>query len=312
MGKHLKTVSIVLVTLLVCGGGAAGAASLMSGKRIKKSSIPLNRLTKKTQKLIKKKSTVGSQSVTPGPKGATGATGATGAKGAQGNPGASGTATYAGPHWSLIDRNTIGSPVGALRSGPNEGTGPGSAPPMGVGSLGFTVGNPNEKVAFGNEVDFAGDAVADLDAVGFSVFWTGEDKAKFADNLPNITFEVDRNGGSLDLGDYSSLVFNPDATPSPDPALPTNRFVPIDATSDTAGTWYFTNNSAGTGCIQATPCTFSALKTAVNGTADAETILTLAVAKGRDYEWQGAIDALRYNGNIYNFEPFGVITTAAP
>ena len=34
-------------------------------------------------------------------------------------------------------------------------------------------------------------------------------------------------------------------------------------------------------------------------------IYSVAVAKGRDFAWQGAVDGLRINGTIYDFEPLG-------
>jgi len=309
--KHLKMVLVVGTTLLVSGGATAGAASLISGSNIKKNSIPLNRLSKATQKKI---GAVAGQSVVPGPKGAAGANGAAGATGAAGAKGETGAAgakgdtgsvAYSGAHWGLIDRNVIGSPVGALRSGPFEGTGPGSAPPLGEGSLGLGVKDGTEKVAFGNEVDFVADKVTDVTAVGFQVFWTGEDKAISLDNLPNITFEVDPTGpaDSTSGPNYSSLVFVPKGA-----ALPANRFNAIDATSTSAGWWYFTNGATVTamGCGQAAQCSFTALQAAVSTNYPNMSVLSLAVGKGRDSAWNGAIDALRYNGSVYDFEPFGV------
>ena len=37
---------------------------------------------------------------------------------------------------------------------------------------------------------------------------------------------------------------------------------------------------------------------------------TVAIAKGKDYQYQGAVDALRINGEVFDFEPFGVNVTA--
>jgi hypothetical protein len=309
-------VLVVGTLLLVSGGATAGAASLISGSQIKKNSIPLNRLSKAAQNKI---GAVSGQSVVPGPRGATGAAGAngaagaagakgdSGAAGAAGAAGATGSVAYSGAHWGLIDRNVIGSPIGALRSGPFEGTGPGSTPPLGDGSLGFAVKDSSEKVAFGNEADFGADKVTGVTAVGFQVFWTGEDKGFNANNLPNITFEVDPTGpADTTAPNYSSLVFVPNGA-----TLPTNRFNAIDATSSDAGWWYFTNGATATavGCAQAAPlCSFDDLKTKVAAAYPNMSVLSLAVGKGRDYPWNGAIDALRYNGSVYDFEPFGVIT----
>ena len=50
-----------------------------------------------------------------------------------------------GAHWGIIDRNTIGSPVADLRTGPYGSfgaTGAAAGPPRGVGSLGIEVVRP--------------------------------------------------------------------------------------------------------------------------------------------------------------------------
>ena len=241
-------------------------------------------------------------------QGVAGPAGPVGPVGPTGPQGPAGTITPEGIHWGIIDRNTIGSPVGALRTGPFEGT---SHPTLGDGSLGFSVANvagATEKITFGNEVDYTGDLVRNISSVGFSVFTTNEDKALNVNNLPNITFEVDPTGFAETTGpNYSSLVFNPAGA-----SLTPNTFNSIDATSATAGTWWFTGATGVTvGCNQTTLCTFDQLKTNVAAKFPNMQILTLAVAKGRDYAWNGAIDALVYNDETINFEPFGVVTTVA-
>ena len=65
-------------------------------------------------------------------------------------------------NWGIVNRNTDGSPISDLRSGP-------FVPPLGKGALNLTVKDGSEKVAFGNEMDFAGDLVKDLTEVGFHV-----------------------------------------------------------------------------------------------------------------------------------------------
>jgi len=252
---------------------------------------------------------LGFYSPTPVGNGATGATGPAGPQGAvgpQGPQGPAGTAVYAGPQWGTIDRNTIGSPVGALRSGPYEGA---SVPPLGIGSLGMSVKDGTEKVAFGNEVDFTGDEVGEIENIGFDVFWTGEDKAINASNLPNIALEVDPSGpGSVTAPNFSTLVFNPAGAP-----LTTNTFNHIDATDDAAGQWWFTGaTGTTTGCNQTTLCTFAQLQTAVATFFPNMTVLTLAIDKGRDFAFNGAVDALVYNDSTFDFEPFGVTELATP
>jgi hypothetical protein len=41
-------------------------------------------------------------------------------------------------------------------------------------------------------------------------------------------------------------------------------------------------------------------------------IISVAVGKGRDYAWQGAVDGLRINSTIYDFEPLGVKIVPVP
>ena len=219
-------------------------------------------------------------------------------------------------HWSVITRNTIGSPVADLRNGPFGSFGvQGSAarPPYGRGSLGIEVADdstslapPSEKVDFGNEVDFFGDPVLGLEKLGFHVFQTGENIAYGgAENMPNIRFEIDANLNTLPADNYTTMTWVPDAAPV------TNRWSGfLDATS--TGYWYFSGaEGAATGCTQATECTFAEAKAALNDGGDAPVIHTAAVGKGRDHMWIGAVDGLRINRHIYDFEADGVRTRPA-
>jgi hypothetical protein len=219
-----------------------------------------------------------------------------------------------GKEWGIITRNTIGSAVGDLRSGPYGSfgvTGAASKPPRGTGSLGLQVsdnalsgGTPEEKVAFGNEVAFYGDPVSGIARAGFRVFQTQENADISPGNMPNIAIEIDPNVGS---SSYSTMLW------VPDPAPVVNRWSQfIDAT--TTGDWYFTGaTGTATGCSIATPCTFSAAQAALAANdGPPATIYTIAVAKGRDNAWVGAVDNLRINDTIYNFEPTGVQAINSP
>jgi hypothetical protein len=214
-------------------------------------------------------------------------------------------------HWGVITRNTIGSPVAALRNGPFGSfgvTGRAARPPYGTGSLGIEVADnatsltpPSEKVDFGNEVDFFGDPVLGLRQVGFSVFQTDENISYGgAANMPNIRFEIDPSLAAAPSTTYSTMTWVPDPSPV------TGRWSPyLDATS--TGAWFLTG-AAGTasGCNQATMCSFSQLKAALNDGGPAPTIYTAAVGKGRDHMWIGAVDGLRINRTVYDFEANGV------
>src|SRR3954451_20813388 len=99
---------------------------------------------------------------------------------------------YDGPNWSIIDRNTIGNGDAYLRAGPSYvdpsvGT---VQPPLGVGSLGLRTGSGQDKADFGDQVDFAGHNLSDLQTLKYSIFTTGENNAVSPGNLPNLTFEI--------------------------------------------------------------------------------------------------------------------------
>ena len=248
-----------------------------------------------------------------GERGPQGPPGPPGPKGDPGDPGSGGIViggggnAYAGPNWGVIERNTIGSPVADLRGGPYGSfgvTGPLAAPPYGVGSLQVSV-RSDEKVAFGDEVDFLGDKVADLTAVGFHFFTTGENVSA-GEPTPNITLEINPAVGGKR---YTSMVYNA-ATPAT--VNQWSGFVNAAASPQPANAgWYFTNGTVATatGCNQTTFCTLSQAKQALAANNDGSgpaTIFTVAVAKGRDTTFTGAIDGLRINDTIYDFEPFGV------
>ncbi|MHA5048974.1 hypothetical protein [Streptomyces sp. SD15] len=219
-------------------------------------------------------------------------------------------------HWGVITRNTIGSPVAALRNGPfgsYDVKGSSARPPYGRGSLGIEVADsstsltpPSEKVDFGNEVDFYGDPVLGLNQVGFHVFQTGENISYGGPgNLPNIRFEINPKLTAAAATTYSSAVWVPDPSPVTD-----GWSSYLDATE--TGLWFLTGNAGVvTGCNQTTKCTFPQLKTALNDGGARPTIYTAAVGKGRDYIWIGAVDGLRINKTIYDFEADGVKTRRA-
>jgi hypothetical protein len=231
-----------------------------------------------------------------------------------------------GKNWGVITRNTIGSAVADLRAGPFGSfgvTGAARKPRFGNGSLGLQVsdnalsgGTPQEKVAFGNEVDFFGDPVGNpgpappasgLTRVGFRVFQPQENADISPGNMPNITLEINPHVAGKT---YTSMVW------VPDPAPVTNKWTGF-INAATTGYWYFTNGSVatGTGCGPADNCTLAQAKqgliTGTDGSGTAS-IYTIAISKGRDNAWVGAVDGLRINGFVYDFEPYGVNKLTVP
>jgi hypothetical protein len=197
---------------------------------------------------------------------------------------------YVGQNWSIIDRNVIGNGDAYLRSGPSA-TGD-VAPPSGIGSLGLRTGAPTDKAAFGDQVDFAHQPLSGIDTVSYYVFTTGENNALAANNLPSVAFEVDPNTNGRT---FSTLVYVPTQAAS-------NDWTKLDASTDKQ--WYYTGAfGTDSGCNQTTYCTLAQAKAA----APDATLYTAEITKGRDYAFSGAVDDLRINDTVYDFEPNGVV-----
>jgi hypothetical protein len=206
---------------------------------------------------------------------------------------ASAAVVPANDNWGVVNRNVIGAADAQLRTGP-------APTPFGVGSLNLSVASANDKIAYGNEVDYAGDLVSDLTAVGFHVYTTGENSLLAAANMPSITFEIDPNGAGNTTTSFSSLVYTPAANSA------SNQWSPfIDAT--TTGFWGLTGtqfNSPATAdnCgINGPRCTFAQVK-AFLATGTGATIYTAQITKGRDNAWHGAVDGLVINDTTIDFE----------
>jgi hypothetical protein len=213
---------------------------------------------------------------------------------------------YAGEHWGVILRNTQADGSAMLRSGPYAGIQDGDGavtPPRGIGSLQVQTGDgARDKVAFGNEVDYVGKNLSSIDKVGFAVFRTGEDAnaahGGSVDNLPSITFEVDPNL-TENPSNYSSLVFVPKGA-----ASDANTWRTFDATDAADGAWFFTGAAGtATSCNMTTMCSWAQIQEK----APAATLYSVAVAKGADHEFQGAVDELVVGADTYDFEPRGVL-----
>lgn len=70
----------------------------------------------------------------------------------------------------------------------------------------------------------------------------------------------------------------------------------------TTGEWFLSGGEIPGTCTQTVPCNFTTLKNAL----PQATIYTVAVGKGRDNIWVGAVDGLRINRYVYDFEADGV------
>jgi hypothetical protein len=195
-------------------------------------------------------------------------------------------------HWGTVHRNVIGAADAQLATTSTQS-------PLGDGALNLHTASAADKVAFGNEVDFAGGNVKDLGTVGFSVYTTGENNA-LGNNMPSIIFEIDPNVTAV-TSNYSSLVYVPANGTA-------NEWTTFNATTDAAKHWGLTGTAFnGTACsINGARCTWTEMLDYLNdGTEDAK-LLTATLSKGRDYAFSGAVDALKFAGKTYNFEAEGV------
>ena len=196
-------------------------------------------------------------------------------------------------NWGVNNRNTQGSPVAELRSGPLH-------PPLGQGSLNLTVGT-GDKANYGNELDFANPPF-DVTAVGFYVFNVTENINAAANNMPGIAFEMDPNLAAFPTVQFTTLVFLPPVS------LPGwSNF--IDGT--TTGLWGLSGTAFnGVPCgLNNSLCSWADMQAFLNDGGDAPTLLSVAITKGVDNPWHGAVDGLRINDTVYDFEEYGVTAT---
>jgi hypothetical protein len=155
-------------------------------------------------------------------------------------------ALYAGPNWSIVDRNVEENGDSYLRSGPGT-------PPKGVGSLGLRTGGGGvDTAAFGNQVDFANTTLATYTTLKYSMYTTGENVSNGADNGPSLSIEIDPSGPTNTAGlNFSTLVYVPTG-------LTANAWTNIEAS--TAQRWFLTGDAglpANSTCNQTTYCTLA-------------------------------------------------------
>src|SRR5680860_52158 len=321
---HSRTGAVIAgATVLVTLGGVGGAVAVgqitssdiknqtiqswdiakggVGSSEIRKGSVgwygELNQFTRNKIKSLAGQDGADGSDGADGTDGAEGAAGPAGAQGPQGQTGATGpagTVAYGLTNWSIVDRNVEGNGASYLRAGP---TGSGHS---GEGSLGLRTGAASDRAAFGNQVDFQGDVVNDLTAVGFSVFTTSENQDPDPGNMPGITLEIDPNLAAS-TSNYSSLVF----VPAP---IVAGQWVTIDATAVDKGVWFLTGDAGtATGCTAAAPCSFAVVQTALeDGGAEAVVTFGVTVKVASTNPFSGAVDDLIINTQTFDFEPFGV------
>jgi hypothetical protein len=108
------------------------------------------------------------------------------------------------------------------------------------------------------------------------------------------------------MSNFSSMVYQPQTN------SPANQWSGyLDATTGSA--WFLTGTAGTqTNCTQAHLCTLAEVKAALAGDNNGTpaSILTVGITKGRDFEFEGAVDGLRINNQVFDFELFGTVTRA--
>jgi hypothetical protein len=294
---QIPTIVLAVVALVIGVSGGAVAAKMITGADVKNGSLTSKDLKKGTIKTDRlKDGAVTSAKIKNGT--IAGKDLSSGAKNSL-------KTTYAGPNWGIVDRNVQGGGDSYLRAGPTTATPAGvTSPPLGIGSLGIRTAGPADKAAFGDQVDFVGDDFSEVTAAAYSVFATGEDFSGGATNLPSISFELLFPAGGANPG-FHTLFYQPSIA-----ATDVNKWTTIDAVADATPHWGL-SGAAGTTCDQnGGLCTFAQVQDYIAANDEGTTILTVQITKGSGQPaFSGAVDALRINNDIFDFEPFGVSIT---
>ena len=156
---------------------------------------------------------------------------------------------------------------------------------------------------------------SDLDEAGFHVYTTGENCGRDNTgtcsrprNLPNIKIEIDPNL-TASSSNFSTLVWVPQGIAGSG----VNQWSDyMDAAAD-GEDWYLTGAAgSATDCESSDDCDLDDIQAALDDADNPATIYSVAVGKGRDNAWSGAVDGLTINDTVYDFEPEGVIETTTP
>ncbi len=118
--------------------------------------------------------------------------------------------------------------------------------------------------------------------------------------MPLISFEINPHLAAFPTDVFATVNFVPPVS------VPGTWSDYIDGT--TSGLWGGTGAAFdGTPCSQqGSLCSWTDLQAQLNDGGDPATILSVSITKGRDLEWHGAVDGLRINNTVYDFEESGV------
>lgn len=203
-------------------------------------------------------------------------------------------------NWVLYTRAGTPPTAGIFRTGPGN-------PPLGIGSFDMTLVLASEKVWLFN-YDHIGTSLTSISAISYATYKNPGSSFPF----PSINIQIDVNGGTLNTGDFRTLVFEPYFQPGFVDA--TGVWETRDAINGGAAVWWATGSNPlfPNPCPQGDPCTWSEILAAFPG---ATIVGGFGVNAGSgNAGLDGAVDALSIaygSTNVtYDFEPYRVATTA--
>ena len=192
-------------------------------------------------------------------------------------------------NWVFYTRNAA---TGAFIDGP-------STPPLGTGSFQISTPTGNDK-GFLFNFDHTGTAISTITAISYSTYVStpGSSDARQA---PSINIQIDKNGGAFEVGDFSTLVFEP-VYNTTQGNVTVGSWQTWDAYASGTASWWMTNSAL---CpAAATLCTWSDV---LANYPNATIIGGFGINQGSgNGGLAAAVDALTlgYGGNsiTYNFE----------
>ena len=199
-------------------------------------------------------------------------------------------------NWVLYTRN---AGTGVFRVGPG-------APPLGIGSLETVTPTGADKVTLFN-FDHVGTLLSDIDALGYATY---RDTGASPNQVPAINIQVDINGGTLNPGDFTTLVFEP-VYNTGQGAINDDQWQTWDAYLGGQAIWWSSNPIPGAPNRD----TFVTWDTIVAANPNATIVGGFGVNQGSgNPALTAASDALTIGSDgdsiTYNFEPYRVAATA--
>ena len=198
--------------------------------------------------------------------------------------------------WVLYTRTPASG--GAFVSGP-------ATPPSGVGSFQTITPTGADKVFLFN-YEHVGTRLADIDRIGYSTY---RDSGAVANQLPAINIQVDINGGTLNPGEFTTLVFEPVYNTNQG-TIQDDVWQTWDAYSGGNAIWWSSQPIPGV-CASSCFVTWNAI---LASNPNATIVGGFGINQGSGNPGLIAFSdtlSIGYNGDcfVYDFEPFDVAMT---